>query len=65
MKIRVVIYQAEEGGYWAEVPALPGCFTQGESMEEVLHNLREAITCHLDAAEKAAPAGATVREIEV
>lgn len=65
MKIKVVIHEAEEGGYWAEVPSLPGCFTQGESMDEVLHNLREAIACHLDAAAASVPAGATVQEIDV
>jgi predicted RNase H-like HicB family nuclease len=43
MKIKVVVHKAEEGGYWAEVPAIPGCATQGESMEELLRNLREAI----------------------
>ena len=42
MKIRVVIHAAEEGGFWAEVPALPGCFSQGESYEETLGNIREA-----------------------
>jgi predicted RNase H-like HicB family nuclease len=43
MKIKVIVHEAEEGGYWAEVPALPGCATQGESFEELLHNLYEAI----------------------
>ncbi len=43
MKIKVVIHQAEEGGYWAEVPAIPGCATEGETMEELLRNLHEAI----------------------
>jgi predicted RNase H-like HicB family nuclease len=43
MKIKVVVHEAEEGGYWAEVPAIPGCATQGESMEELLRNVREAI----------------------
>jgi predicted RNase H-like HicB family nuclease len=43
MKIRVVVHEAEEGGYWAEVPALPGCATQGDTMEELMANLREAI----------------------
>lgn len=43
MKIKVVVHEAEEGGYWAEVPALPGCATQGESLEELLTNLHEAI----------------------
>ncbi len=43
MKIKVVIHEAEEGGYWAEVPALPGCATQAETFEELLENLYEAI----------------------
>lgn len=43
MKIKAVIHEAEEGGYWAEVPAIPGCGTQGETMEELLANLRDAI----------------------
>jgi len=43
MKIKVVIHDAEEGGYWAEVPAIPGCATQGETFEELLKNLYEAI----------------------
>ena len=43
MKIKVVVHEAEEGGFWAEVPAIPGCATQGESMDELLSNLREAI----------------------
>ena len=43
MKLKVVVHEAEEGGYWAEVPAIPGCATQGESFEELLSNLYEAI----------------------
>ncbi len=43
MKIKVVVHEAEEGGYWAEVPAIPGCATQGETMEELMRNLHEAI----------------------
>lgn len=42
MKLRVVIHEAQEGGYWAEVPALPGCVSQGESLDEVRQNIREA-----------------------
>ena len=44
MKIQAVAHKAEEGGYWAEVPSIPGCATQGESLEELMENLREAIT---------------------
>lgn len=43
MKIKVVVHQAEEGGYWAEVPAIPGCATEGETFEELLKNLYEAV----------------------
>ena len=43
MKLRVVVHDAEEGGYWAEVPAIPGCATQGETFEELLRNLYEAV----------------------
>ena len=43
MKVKVVVHEAEEGGYWAEVPAIPGCATQGETFEELLQNLYEAV----------------------
>lgn len=43
MKIQAVVHKAEEGGFWAEVPSIPGCATQGETMEELRSNLREAI----------------------
>jgi predicted RNase H-like HicB family nuclease len=43
MKIQVVVHEAEEGGYWAEVPAIPGCATQGDTFEELLQNLYEAV----------------------
>jgi predicted RNase H-like HicB family nuclease len=43
MKLKVVVHEAEESGYWAEVPALPGCATQGETFEELLTNIYEAV----------------------
>ena len=43
MKLKVIIHEAEEGGYWAEVPAIPGCATQGDTFEELLVNLYEAV----------------------
>jgi Uncharacterized conserved protein len=43
MKIKILVHEAEEGGFWAEVPAIPGCATQGETFEELLHNLYEAV----------------------
>lgn len=43
MKLKVIIHQAEEGGYWAEIPAIIGCATQGETFEELLTNIYEAV----------------------
>ena len=43
MKIKVIVHEAEEGGYWAEVPSIPGCATQGDTFEELLQNLYEAV----------------------
>jgi predicted RNase H-like HicB family nuclease len=43
MKLKVVVHEAEEGGLWAEVPALPGCASQGETFEELMENLQEAV----------------------
>ncbi|MFZ3059541.1 MAG: type II toxin-antitoxin system HicB family antitoxin [Candidatus Methanoperedens sp.] len=47
MEYTVLVYKAEEGGYWAEVPALPGCYSQGETIEETMKNIKEAIESHL------------------
>ena len=43
MKLSIVIHEAEEGGFWAEVPAIPGCATQGDSFEELLKNLYDTV----------------------
>jgi predicted RNase H-like HicB family nuclease len=43
MTVRAIVHKAEEGGFWAEVPSIPGCATQGVTMEELRFNLREAI----------------------
>jgi predicted RNase H-like HicB family nuclease len=43
MKLKIIVHEAEEGGFWAEVPSIPGCATQGDTFEELLHNLYEAI----------------------
>ncbi len=48
----VVVHRAEEGGYWVEVPALDGCFAQGESLEAALEDARGAIVSHLQALEE-------------
>ena len=49
MEYVLVIHQAEEGGYWAEVPALEGCFVQGETIDEVLDDAPKAVASHLEA----------------
>lgn len=43
MKLKVIIHPAEEGGFWAEVPAIQGCATQGDTIEELLKNIYEAV----------------------
>jgi len=43
MKLKVIVHEAEEGGYWAEVPAIPGCATQAETFDELLKNLYDAV----------------------
>ena len=68
MKIKVVVHEAEEGGYWAEVPAIPGCATQGETFEELLENIYEAVEgcLSVDVAKPTKPArGRRGRIIEI
>jgi predicted RNase H-like HicB family nuclease len=48
MNVKIVVHESEEGGFWAEVPALPGCASQGETMDELIANMREAIQAWLD-----------------
>jgi len=43
MKIKAIIHEAEEGGYWAEIPAIAGCATQGDTYPELLSNIYEAV----------------------
>jgi predicted RNase H-like HicB family nuclease len=43
MKLKVVIHEAEEGGFWAEVPSIPGCATQGDTFDELLANIYDAV----------------------
>jgi predicted RNase H-like HicB family nuclease len=65
MKIKILVHEAEEGGFWAEVPALPGCASQGETIDELVANVREAISGWL-AADIAPPApGAREQVLEL
>jgi len=52
MKFVIVLDPAEEGGFNVSVPALDGCFTQGETEKEALSNAKEAIQCYLEGLEK-------------
>jgi predicted RNase H-like HicB family nuclease len=67
MKLKIIVHPAEEGGYWAEVPALPGCATQGETFEELLQNLYEAVEgcLSVDLTQKDVPSDSQVLEIAV
>ena len=65
MKLSVVVHEAEEGGYWAEVPSIPGCATQGESFEELLANLYEAVEGCLSVDVSGTPAPERSRVIEI
>ena len=65
MNLKVVVHEAEEGGYWAEVPAVPGCVSQGDSLEELRRNIHEAIAGCLSVEIQDIPISETDRVIEV
>jgi len=67
MKIKVLVHKAEEGGFWAEVPAIPGVMTQGEDLQELLANLYEAVEGALSIDESSInlPEGDEIMEIAV
>ncbi len=52
MKIEVIIHEEADGGYWAEVPALPGCVTEGDTYDELLSNINDAVESWLAVASK-------------
>ena len=69
MKFNIILTPAEEGGFNVTVPALDGCFTQGETEKDALKNAREAIICYLEGLEKInqikSKPKAVIKEIEV
>ncbi|MFB2936858.1 type II toxin-antitoxin system HicB family antitoxin [Aerosakkonemataceae cyanobacterium BLCC-F154] len=65
MKIRAIIHPAEEGGYWAEVPALPGCITEGDTIEEVTNNLKDAVEGWLEVANSREAIASTDQIVEI
>jgi predicted RNase H-like HicB family nuclease len=64
MTLRAIVHSAEEGGFWAEVPALPGCATQGETLEEIRANLKEAVELWLEAGASENPVGSGDQIVE-
>lgn len=65
MKLKIVVHEAEEGGFWAEVPAVPGCASQGETYEELMRNIREAIEGCLSVDVAAPTAGGKHQVVEI
>ena len=67
MKLKIIVHEAEEGGYWAEVPSIPGCATQGDTFEELLSNIYEAVEgcLSVDIQEKSISGKARIMEIAV
>ena len=67
MKVKVVLEPSEEGGFTAYVPSLPGCISEGETIEEALANTQEAITLYLEPVDDdwLAEENALIKEVEL
>lgn len=65
MKLRVVLEPSDEGGYTAIVPALPGCISEGDTREEALRNIREAIELYLEPVDDDASFGPQAEQLEI
>jgi predicted RNase H-like HicB family nuclease len=65
MKLKAIIHRAQEGGYWAEVPSIEGCVTQGDTFEELLGNLYEAVEGCLSVDLSAGPDDPDARVMEI
>ena len=67
MKLKVIVHEAEEGGYWAEIPSIPGCATQGDTFEELLQNIYEAVEgcLSVELSDVSVPSSSRVFEIVV
>jgi predicted RNase H-like HicB family nuclease len=65
MRLKVIVHEAEEGGLWAEVPSIPGCATEGETFEELLANLYEAVEGCLSVDIDDIPIAANDRVLEI
>jgi predicted RNase H-like HicB family nuclease len=65
MKVKAIIHEAEEGGFWAEVPGIKGCATQGDTFEELLTNLYEAVEGCLSVEVSSATSDPSARVMEI
>jgi predicted RNase H-like HicB family nuclease len=65
MKLKVFVHPADEGGFWAEVPALPGCVSEGDTLDQTLANIREAAEGWLAVAADQSNADPTAQIVEV
>jgi predicted RNase H-like HicB family nuclease len=65
MTLKAIIHTAEEGGFWAEVPSLPGCVTQGETLDGLKANLREAIELWLSVDDELTESNANDKVLEL
>ena len=65
MTLKAIVHKAEEGGYWAEVPSLPGCLTQGETIDELKANLQEAIGLWLSVGDETIESNASDEVLEL
>lgn len=65
MTLKAIVHKAEEGGYWAEVPSLPGCLTQGETLDELKANLHEAIDLWLSVGDETVQSASSDEVLEL
>jgi predicted RNase H-like HicB family nuclease len=65
VKLKIVLEPSDEGGYTVFVPALPGCISEGETRDEALANIREAIELYLEPSDSDLSLGAKVEELVV
>jgi predicted RNase H-like HicB family nuclease len=64
-RFAVILAEESDGGFSVSVPALPGCYSEGDSLEEALANIREAIAVHLEPPTQAEVRRIRIEEVEV
>jgi len=65
VKLRVIVHPAEEGGFWAEIPALPGCVSQGDTLDELVENIRDAAEGWLEVSDSQGTLNANDQLVEI